>query len=35
MAGLLGKIKSKSGFLETKLFPKRKPQVKPSNEGLE
>ncbi|MGA2373923.1 MAG: hypothetical protein ABSF72_00280 [Candidatus Sulfotelmatobacter sp.] len=35
MAGLLGKIKSKSGFPETKLFPKRKPQVTPSNEGLE
>jgi hypothetical protein len=35
MAGLLGKIKSKSGFPETKLFLKRKPQVTPSNEGLE
>jgi hypothetical protein len=35
MAGLLGKIKSKSGYLETKLLPKQKPRAIPSYEGLE
>ncbi|MGA8503450.1 MAG: hypothetical protein WB683_17995 [Candidatus Sulfotelmatobacter sp.] len=35
MAGLLGKIKSNSGYLETKLSPSEKPRAIPSIKGLE